>query len=244
MRRSPRVIAAWAIAVIVAVVTIRIVATDLGTLHRRARDLGRDVSVVLVARDVPMGTVIGTADLRTVERPASTVPADALRDTDAAVGRVAGTTLRRDDVVRDAHLAPPDRTGLDGIVPAGRRAVHVVLGDGFRPPLGAPVDVLAAFDAATGARTAATLVARGALVVGVDEADTADGSGPGAASGVTLLVTEPEAASVAYATLTGRVTLALAPPEAACCTSQEASPPASPAVSTAGPTPSPSSSAP
>jgi Flp pilus assembly protein CpaB len=90
--------------------------------------------------------------------------------------------------------------------------VHVALEDGFRPPVGAVVDVLAAFDAASSPdRAAATVVASGARVIGVD--DAADSS-TGGGSSVTLLVTQDEVADVAYAGSTGTITLALAPPEA------------------------------
>lgn len=225
MRRSPRAFIAWALAGIAAIVTLRVVYADMQTLHRRAQSLGADVPVLLATRDVPVGAVLARGDLRVVSRPASTVAPDALRNEGDAVGRVVGSAVLHGDAVRGAHLAPAERRGIDGIIPAGRRAVHVVLGDGFRPPLGSVVDVLAAFDAGTDtpASGEAVLAARGALVIAVDTTDAADGSGPGAASGVTLLVAEREAASVASAALAGRVALALGPPEAACCTSQELS---------------------
>ena len=41
MRRSPRVWVAWAVAALVALVTLRVVATDLATLHARAHALGQ-----------------------------------------------------------------------------------------------------------------------------------------------------------------------------------------------------------
>ncbi len=165
MRRSPRVLLAWAAAVVVMLVTVRIVTGDLGSLHRRARSLGADVAVVLAARDLPLGATIGAADLHTVRRPSTTVAADALRDPTAAVGRIVAVALLRDDVVGARHLV----TGVSGIVPAGLRAVHVVVKDGFQPPIGSVVDVLATFDpeVAAGARSPgqATVVARGARVL-------------------------------------------------------------------------------
>ncbi len=155
-------------------------------------------------------------------RPASTVPTDALRTADAASGRVLVVAMLRDDVMRAADLAPGARTGLDGVVPVGRRAVHLVLKDGFRPPVGAVVDVMAAADpsAATGTGAAslpdAAIVARGALVLAVDDAAS---SSSGSGSAVTVLVTEAEAPAVAFAASNSQLSIALAPPEAACCTS-------------------------
>jgi pilus assembly protein CpaB len=219
MRRSPRVLLAWAAAVIVMLVTARVVTGDLGALHRRAHDLGPEVTVVLAARDLPLGTNVGAADLRVVARPARTVAADALHDPAAAVGRIVAVAVLRGDVVGARHLV----TGVNGIVPAGRRAVHVVVKDGFQPPVGSVVDVLATFDPslATGSPTSgrAVVVASGAQVfalAGSTAAGASDGSGATGA-GVTLLVTEAEAARVAYAASLGEVSLALAPAQSACC---------------------------
>src|SRR5262245_41650932 len=89
MRRSPRVLAAWVAAVVVALTTARVVAGDLATLHRRAHDLGKPVSVLIAAHDIPLGTAISADDLKTVTRHSSAVPRDALRTVRGAVGRIA-----------------------------------------------------------------------------------------------------------------------------------------------------------
>jgi Flp pilus assembly protein CpaB len=209
MHRSPRVVLAWAIAALVAIVTARIVVVDLATLHRRAQTLGRDVRVVVATRGAPLGAALTAGDVDIAARPASLVPPDALRERDDATGRVVSVPFLAGDVLRAAHLAPAERSGLDGIVPVGTRAVHVVAHDGYRPPLGAVVDVLTAFEA-----PAAAVAARGARVVGVDAGEDATAE---AGAGVTVLVPESEAPAVAYAAISGRITLALAPPESACC---------------------------
>jgi pilus assembly protein CpaB len=224
MRRSPRVLLAWAAAIVVMLGTMRVVAGDLGSLHRRAHSLGADVPVVLAAHDLPLGTTVAARDLRTVRRPSTTVSADAVRDPAAAVGLVVAVALLRDDIVGARHLvarAVPGAAGgagINGVVPVGRRAVHVVVKDGFQPPLGSVVDVLATYDpsiaAVAGSPGQATIVAHGARVLALaDPATSSDSSG----SGVTLLVSENEARSVAYAASVGEVALALAPVEAACC---------------------------
>jgi Flp pilus assembly protein CpaB len=195
MRRSPRVLLAWAAAAIVALVTMHVVAGDLGALHRRAHALGPDVPVVLAARDLSLGATVGPEDVRVVRRPASTVGADAARDPAAVVGRIVAVSLLRDDVVGARHLV----SGASDAVPDGRRAVHVVVKDGFQPPVGVVVDVLAAYDPAiaAGAGTAgrATIVARGARVLALAGASPSDdtasaGGGDTTGAGVTVLVTE------------------------------------------------------
>jgi Flp pilus assembly protein CpaB len=218
MRRSPRAVFAAIATVVVALATLRVVVSDLGALQRQAHALGPEVSVVLAARDLPLGATVGPRDVRVVSRPRSTIAADAIRDRNAAIGRVIAVPLVRDDVVRAAHLIASDRSSLDGVVAVGNRAVHVVLKDGFRPPVGAVVDVLASFDPASislvGARGRAALVAAGAQVIAVDSDSNSDAA---PTSGVTLLVADTDAPAVAFAAATGEITLALAPPENACC---------------------------
>jgi Flp pilus assembly protein CpaB len=211
---------AWAAAIVVALSTARIVAGDLAALHRRADDLGKPIPVVIAAHDIPLGATVEARDLETVTRHTSSVPRDAVTAADAAIGRVAVVPLLRDGIVTRRALAPSGRTGVDAVVPPGRRAVHITIADGFRPPPGAVVDVLAAFDPTVvvveGASAEAVTVARAALLIGVDDfSESVDSVG----SGVTLLVTEDEARAVAFAATNAELSLALAPPETACCTS-------------------------
>ena len=211
MRRSPRVLIVWTVVALVALITARVVAGDLASLHHRARSLGPEVNVMLAT-----GVIFHSAPS---SLPPTCASSCAPRST-VATRRAAHRRRGRDacarrrvvarDVIRARDLAPLDRSGLDGLVPVGRRAVDVILKDGFRPPVGAVVDVFAAFDAASGPdRASATVVASGARVIGVeDEADSATGGG----SSVTLLVTEGEVADVAYAGSTGTIVLALGRP--------------------------------
>ncbi len=179
------------------------------------------------------------ADLRTVRRPSTTVTPDALHDPGAAVGRVVAVALLRDDVVGARHLVPgsglaADGSAINGVVPVGRRAVHVVVKDGFQPPprvgrrRARHLRPVARHDRrAAGPRrgrcerrprcsrstararpTPVRLTARDS-----DNASATDTSG----SGITLLVTEAEARAVAYAASLGEISLALAPAQSACC---------------------------
>jgi Flp pilus assembly protein CpaB len=221
VRRSPRVLVAWFAAVVVALGTARVVATDLATLHRRAADLGPMRSVVVAAGDLPLGATLRRSDLDVVRMHESMVPKGALRDRGAAVGRVVAVPVLRDAAVLARHLAARERSGLDGLVPEGSRAIRVVTDDGLRPHHGDVVDVLVSLDpsmvAEAGGGEGALTVARGARVLAVDgEGATAVEVTQG--PGVTLLVTEQEAHAVAFAVANGALMLALAPPEAACCT--------------------------
>jgi Flp pilus assembly protein CpaB len=220
VRRSPRVLLAWSAAVVVALTTARVVGGDLATLHSRAASLGPRHSVVVAAHNLELGETVTAHDVHTEARYATEIPRDALTDLRRAVGRVVVVPVVRDAMVFTQHLAAANRSGLDAVVPVGDRAVHVVPKDGFRPPRGAIVDVLAAFDPTVvrveGAGNSAVVVAGGARVLAVDDRG-GDGSGDSADAGVTLLVTDTEARVVAFAASSAELTLAIAPPESACC---------------------------
>jgi Flp pilus assembly protein CpaB len=164
-RRSPRAVALWAGAIVVAVATAGLVASDLAAIHRRARSLG----------PVEAGYVLA------------------------------------------ANLAPARRTGLDGSLPPGMRALRVVATNAPAVRPGAAVDVLATFGAASadGARDAAastTVVAAGVQVLRVDPAAARNGARDDT-QGVTLLVDADDARRLAFAEANGVVTIALVPPE-------------------------------
>jgi Flp pilus assembly protein CpaB len=219
VRRSPRVLLAWSAAVVVALTTARVVGGDLATLHSRAASLGPRLGVVVAVHDLELGQTVRAHDVRVEKRYATDIPSTAVTHADRAVGRVVVVPVLRDAMLFTHHLAAANRSGLDAVVPVGDRAVHVVPKDGFRPPLGSIVDVLAAFDPTVvtveGAGNSAVVVAGGARVLEVDDADS--GSSDSTTTGVTLLVTDTEARVVAFAAASADLTLAVAPPESACC---------------------------
>lgn len=206
---------AWAAALAVGIVTARLVGSDLAALHGRARSLGAPVEVVVATHDLPIGTTVTDADVATVTRHESQVPDGALGDPERAVGRTVAVPLLRDATVLAGHLADPGRRGTAGIVAPGTRAVRVPLDEAVRPEPGDLVDVLGSFDPSLGPSETSRVVASAATVLDVD-----DGGGEaalGSGLGVTVLVTVDEAEQIAYALAHGVVTIALAPPEDACC---------------------------
>ena len=220
MRRSPRVLLAWFAAVVVALTTARVVGGDLAALHRRAASLGPQVSVIVATHDLELGQTISSRDIRRESRYRSQAPREAIRRASSAVGRVVIVPVLRNGMLFTGHVAAASRTGIDAVIPRGERAVHVTPKDGFRPERGSVVDVLAAFDptavAVDGPADAAVVVASGARVLAVDDA-SASGGGDASYAGVTLLVTEAEARAIAFAATTADLTLAVTPPESACC---------------------------
>jgi len=236
MRRSPRALVSWAAALLVALATARFVAADLAALHRSARAFGSPDNVVVAAHDLTLGATVARDDTRTVRLAGEDFPEGTLHDPRGALGRTVVVPVLEGTPVLERALAPEDRSGLDGLVPEGSRAVRLTDDAGLGPRPGSVIDVLVTIDpglvAQAGGGDPTVVVARSALVLssGSGPAAGADGSlAPGATTGmsgigsspyndgVTLLVTESEARRLAFATAHGVVTLALAPPEDACC---------------------------
>jgi pilus assembly protein CpaB len=214
-RRSPRALVLWGAALLVAVVTAAVVAGDLAALHRRAADLGPELSAVVARRDLAVGTVLSAADVATKPVRRSQLPRVVVTDRDRILGRVVAVTVVEGAFVAARNVAPRRRTGLDGVVPRGMRAMRVVVTDAIEPRPGAAVDVLATYDpsasaAGTGDDTT-VVVADAVTVLGTDRHGS--GAGRAGATGVTLLVDPDQATALADAQANGVVTLALVPPE-------------------------------
>lgn len=212
-RRSPRALALWIGALVVAVVTAAVVANDLASIHRRAAALGPEVSAVVAARDLTVGTVVARDDLRTRRVHRSQLPPGAVRNAGHAHARTVAVPVLRGGYVADGNLAPRRRSGIDGIVPEGMRAIRIAVANALVPRVGASVDVLASYAGdGTGAGDT-VVVAAGALVLAAD--DAGDEGGGRSDAGVTLLVDAAEAADLAGAQANGVLTIALVPPEEA-----------------------------
>jgi Flp pilus assembly protein CpaB len=184
-------------------------------LHRRAAGLGPERDVAVANRDLPVGATVGAHDVSTRRIYRSQLPHGVLENAGTAIGRVVAVGVLRGQFVTDRNVAPRRRTGLDGVVPKGMRAMRVVVTDALRPRAGAGVDVLASYDpSATQASGADTtvLVAESVLVLGTDSR-AASGNGRAGAFGVTLLVDPDQARDLADAQANGVMTLALVPPE-------------------------------
>lgn len=147
------------------------VATALPTL---APAPAATVTVLAAARELRPGSPLSAGDLRQVGLPRGTVPAGALTDETAVVGRLLTGPVRRGEPLTDVRLVGA------GLVPrdAGLVAAPVRLADPAAVALlhaGDRVDVLAT---PTGAPVAeATTVATGVQVLAVPPAgDAADGA--------------------------------------------------------------------
>ncbi|MGZ4676044.1 MAG: Flp pilus assembly protein CpaB [Acidimicrobiia bacterium] len=211
-RRSPRATALWAGAALVAVLTAVLVVDTLGSLRHQDQAFGRLHPVVVARHDLPVGTRLRAADLGTRRIRGEAPEPDALTARRDALGRVVRVPLLRGTTLTTRHLADAHRAGLGAVVPAGLRAIRLVVEHGLRPQVGDLVDVLATFDPQTlgDDQDPTILVAPAVPVLGVDTAATG-----GDTVAVTVLVTPRQAARLAFSTASGTLALALAPPEAA-----------------------------
>jgi len=217
LRRSPRALALRVAAAAVAVITAGVVASDLAALHRRAHALGPERGALVATRDLTVGDMIEPSDVRTRQVHRSQVPDAVVAGPARAIGRVLTAPVFRGAYVYARGLAPRHRTGLDGIVPRGMRAIRVTVTGALRPHAGTAVDVLASFDASASDATGSAstvVVAAGVLVLGTDS-HTSGSTGRGDSIGVTLLVDRDEAERLADAQAAGVLTVALVPPEEA-----------------------------
>ena len=77
------------------------------------------VTVAVTAAEIPAGATVRAADLAVREWPAELVPAGALHDPQAAVGRVLVGAARAGEPLTDVRLvgagAVPGRSGVDGV---------------------------------------------------------------------------------------------------------------------------------
>lgn len=213
MLPPPRALAVRGATVVVAIITARLVATDLAALHAQARASGPLVPVVIARHDLALGTEIGTGDVGVRRVFRADRPAGALTRPSDATGRVVVVPLVASAIAFDANLAARHRTGLGGALPPGTRAVRVAVRDAVPAPPGSVVDVLVTFDASSVPADAEPTVAvvEGAVVLAFGTRGDRDVP-------VTLLVPADAAARLAYAATAGTLTLVLDPPESAATT--------------------------
>lgn len=133
--------------------------------------------VLVAARDLPAGQVLGRGDLATAHVPPGARPSGAVAPGAVPLGRALAAPLRRGEPLTDVRLVGP---GLAAGQPPGTLATPVRLADAGQAALlsvGDVVDLLATDPRAGGPSTA---LARAAVVLAVPEPSAADdGALPG-----------------------------------------------------------------
>lgn len=175
-------------------------------------------SVVVAAKDLPVGTLVGPQDVRLVEWPAKSPVAGAFGAADAVQGRGLLTAVAENEPITETKLAPREAgAGLAPTIPLGMRAISVKVNEvvgvaGFVVP-GTHVDILATVNRQDDTTTRAVVSNLQVLAAGTryDQAE-AKGGKPIPSTVVTLLATPEDAERVTLASLDGRLQLVLRNP--------------------------------
>ncbi|WP_246023613.1 SAF domain-containing protein [Nocardia yunnanensis] len=161
--------------------------------------------VLVAARDLGPGQVLGDGDLRVAGRETGTLPSGALREADKVRGATLAGALAAGEIVTDVRVVGPRLAGV-ATGAADARIVPIRLADNAVAEIlraGDRVDVVAGEDSGGGGRPA-RLLASGAAMVLVSSAE----SGRGRTDRVVLVALDSRrAAAVAAASLRTALTV-------------------------------------
>jgi pilus assembly protein CpaB len=172
-------------------------------------------SIVVTARDVPMGKRLEAADLRLVSTAKEGVPTDSYHRTEDVVGQVSRSPFYAGEMLIQRRLSQySGGSALAAVVAPDMRAVTVRVDDvigvgGFILPENR-VDVIAAFHDASGSH--AETILRDARVLAVDQRSDPESDGPVLVRAVTLEVAPLDAEKIAAARQNGTIQLTLRNP--------------------------------
>jgi Flp pilus assembly protein CpaB len=207
-----------------------IVAALVGVAAICGIDAARPPSVAsrqvwVAARDLSGGQPLGPTDLRLERMPAIEVPSGALPPGGSLTGRLLAAPVRRGEPITDVRLLSP--TLLSALDQPGLVAVPVRVADGPATlavvRAGDRVNVIAASDPSTGEESTGAAVVHDVRVLAIpsqmdpsaiDAGDGDGGSGSGSGSGSVLIVaaTPHQAAALAQAAATSRLSVAVRRP--------------------------------
>lgn len=171
--------------------------------------------IVVAARDLEPGALLGQEDVRVLDWPSSTVPEGYARTIPDVVGRGVIAPIRLNEPLLDSKLG--DRAGGAGlpiVIPEGMRAVSVNVNEvitvsGFVTP-GTRADLmLTMVNPATNEQTTKTIM-QNVTALAADKVVTQDAAGKPLTYGVlTVLLTPEDAEKLVLASSKGSIQLAL-----------------------------------
>ena len=176
------------------------------------------IQVAVAARDLPLGAVLGPADVRMIDWLGEAVPPGYVHAAQDAVGRGLITSVKTNEVLLETRLAARGAGGgLSVTIPDGQRAVSVRVDDvigvaGFVLP-GTRVDVVVTLPPEPQLDQKLSLsqiVLQNMQVLAVGQIVQQDAQGkPVTVSVITLLVSPKEAETLVLASNEGKIQLAL-----------------------------------
>ncbi len=174
-------------------------------------------SVVVATLEIPFGQMVEAQHVTVVRMPKGTVPSDAFESTEQVVGKIAGVSLLRGDILRGARLAEHlGGSTLASLIAADKRAVSVRVDDvvgvgGFLLP-GNRVDVLATRRVGNSSESESKTIIEDLRVLAVDQTASTDKTQPVVVRAVTLEMSPKEAEVLVKAMSEGRLQLTLRNP--------------------------------
>jgi pilus assembly protein CpaB len=97
-------------------------------VNKLSSSTGSGKAVVVAAHPLKAGTVIASADVRTIQWPGTHAPKGAFETPDQVIGKTVFDAIGEEELVSDTHLASAQSGGGSG-VPTGMRAVSVHITD-------------------------------------------------------------------------------------------------------------------
>ena len=169
--------------------------------------------VVVVSRDVQLGSALTPDALKTVDWPSSSLPEGAMHDVKQADARVIRVALQRGEPVLESKLAPVGtKGGLSSIISNGKRAITVRVNEvigvaGFALP-GTLVDVMVNTKDESD-KAVSMIVLEQVLVLAVAQEAGRDETKPKVVSAVTLELTPEQSEKLDLARSVGALSLVL-----------------------------------
>jgi pilus assembly protein CpaB len=171
--------------------------------------------VVVAARDLPAGSLLGPNDVKTVEWPSKSLPEGIADSQEALMGRGLIRPVDTNEPILKSKLAEPGvGGGLSVTIPEGMRALSIKVDEvigvaGFVLP-GTRVDVILVITPTGNREPISRVILQDVPTLTAGQTTTTDEQGkPLTVSVVTLLVTPGDAEKLALATTQGRIQLAL-----------------------------------
>jgi pilus assembly protein CpaB len=180
-----------------------------------APERGGRARLAVAARDLPLGALLRTEDVRLIDWPGEVLPAGYAANTADLVGRGLMMPVRANEPLLSSKLADREAgVGMPILIPDGMRAVSVKVDEviqvaGF-VTAGTRVDVLVTLSPNNDAQTITRVILQNVSVLAAGQIIQNDAEGkPQTASVVTLLVTPEDAERLTLAGSQGRIQMAL-----------------------------------
>lgn len=169
--------------------------------------------IVVAARDVDPGTVLGEGSLQVIAWPSGSVPVGAIKDLKRTQGRVASTLIFTGEPILEAKLAREGASGgLASVLGEGKRAITIQANEivgvaGYIRP-GSRVDIMVNTHDSKD-RSLSKIVLENILVLATAQDDKRDQTKPKVVSAVTLEVDPRQAEKIDLARHIGTLSMVL-----------------------------------